>query len=580
MGFFISLGSFSFSFSLEKSFSMKQFFAFSAILLFSYVAVAQPTILNDQISLRSVTELPANVVRLNFNSVDGLIYFNTVDGDIYSVEIDTGQKTKVLTSSDHGLSNEVQGFDISGDGTFYLVGNSKNNQDFTNTSSIKRGTFNEGSWTWETVAVTEPYPLSNTFFDHIMNGIVVSPDNQTLYVNSGSRTDHGEVHSVDGRYPGLRETALTAKVFKIPADTTDLVLVDDIDQLKAKGLVFAEGIRNSFSLAFDKDGNLFATENAGERDDPGEFNFLEEGNHYGFPWRVGGNDTPMQYAGYDPDQDPLVQPETNAYQQGFFYDDPNYPTPPEGVVFTEPILNSGPDGVRYRDAISGEILNAFEEDTAISSFTGHRSMLALTFDTEGALGGEFMNDGFAMAFSGGNDNGFFLRWMDDPGKDLLHMELTEAGDTYEMTTTRVALDFISPIDAELIGNKMYIAEYRNNSWLNVGADTRIWELTFPANGTNTETQDDFASNFKLNQNYPNPFNPSTNITFELSVPGFVEINVSDALGRNITSLVNRQLSARTHSIGFNGANLSSGVYFYTLKVDGKFVSTQKMVLLK
>jgi len=51
------------------------------------------------------------------------------------------------------------------------------------------------------VVETEPYPTSNTAFDHIMNGIVVSPDGTTLYINSGSRTDHGEVHDVDGRYP-------------------------------------------------------------------------------------------------------------------------------------------------------------------------------------------------------------------------------------------------------------------------------------------------------------------------------------------------------------------------------------------
>lgn len=559
---------------------MKYIKLFLIIALLPIFLTAQPTILDDEISLRSVTELPANVVRLNFNKTDGLIYFNTVDGDIYSVDVESGIKTKVQTSSDHGLENEVQGFDISEDGTFYLVGNSKNNQDFTNTSTIKRGIIDGEEWTWETVAVTAPYPLSNTFFDHIMNGIVVSPDNKTLYVNSGSRTDHGEVHSVDGKYPDLRETAMTAKIFEIPADTTDLILPDDIIELKEKGLVFAEGTRNSFSLAFDKDGNLFATENAGERDDPGELNFLQKGKHYGFPWRVGGNDTPMQYEGYDPDEDPLVQSETNAYQQGFFYDDPDYPTPPEGVEFIEPILNYGPDGVSYRDATSGEILNAFEQDTAISSFTGHRSMLALTFDTEGMLGGEFTNDGFAMAFSGGNDNGFFLRWMDDPGKDLLHMALTVVGDSYEMSTTRIARDFISPIDAELVENKMYIAEYRNNSWLNVGTDTRIWELTFPASATNTENPKDFASKFKLNQNYPNPFNPSTKISFELSVPGFTELEVFDLLGNKISTLISRNLNAQAHTASFNASSLSSGVYYYTLKVDGIIVGSQKMALIK
>ncbi len=550
-----------------------------AIGLFISSGFAQPTILDERISLRSVTDLPSNTVRLKYNPINETLYFSTINGSIYSVDIESGNKSQLSFTEDHNLE-EVQGFDISNDGKFYIVGNIKNGNDFTNTAIIMRGTLDGSTITWETVAETEPYPLSNTFFDHIMNGIVASADNSTLYINSGSRTDHGEVHSVDGRYPDLRETALTAKILRIPADATNLYLRDDIDSLYAGGYIFAEGIRNTFSLAFDKDGNLFGPDNAGERDDPGEFNWIQEGNHYGFPWRVGGNDTPMQFEGYDPDSDVMLQPETNAYQFGFFYNDPDYPEPPEGVTFTEPILNYGPDGVMYRDPNTDTIKDAAEQDTAISSFTGHRSMLGLVFDTESALGGEFTNDGFSLAFSGGNDNGFFLRWMDDPGKDLLHMELTLVDGAYEMTSTRVAMDFISPIDAEIIGNKIYVAEYRNDSWLNVGADTRIWELTFPSNSTNVESESERPANFTLYQNYPNPFNPSTTLRFDLLVPGHVELTVTDLSGRKIQTLVDGPMSAQNHSIRFDASALSSGVYLYSLRVDDVLISTQKMVLVK
>ena len=538
---------------------------------------AQPVLFDQDLSLRSVTKLPSETVRLNYNQVDKTLYFSTLNGDIYTVDITSGTKEKVQSNADHGLS-DVQGFDISPDGRFFIVGNKKTTA--TNTATIKRGTVNEGVWTWETVAITEAYPISNTFFDHIMNGIVVSPSNKHLYVNSGSRTDHGETHTVNGLYPGLRETALTAKILKIPANSTDLFLKNNIDALKTAGYIFAEGVRNSFSLAFDKDGNLFATENAGDRDDPGELNWLQEGNHYGFPWRVGGNNTPMQYPGYNPDEDVLLQPETNAYQQRFFYNDPNYPPPPEDVTFTEPVLNYGPDAVMYRGTTTGQILNATEQDTAISSFTAHRSMLGLAFDANEELGGNYTGDGFSLAFSGDDDDGFFLRWMSDPGKDLLHIELTKNGDNYEMTTTRIVGSFISPIDAELIGNKLYVIEYRNNNWLNVGADTRIWEITFPTKSTTTEPEIDFANKFKLYQNYPNPFNPSTTISFELLVPGFVELTVSDVLGRTVEILVQERMSARTESISFNSGNLPSGVYFYSLSVDGIRIETQRMMLIK
>ncbi|RNC80111.1 MAG: T9SS C-terminal target domain-containing protein [Balneola sp.] len=552
------------------------FFILVAVILFVSQSFAQPTIHDDRITLRSVTNLPANTVRIKYNASNETLYFSTIGGDIYSVNIETGSQSQLSFTEPHNLQ-EVQGFDISNDGKFYIVGNIKDGIDFTNTATIMRGILDGTTITWEKVAETEPYPLSNTFFDHIMNGIVVSADNSTLYINSGSRTDHGEVHSVDGRYPELRETSLTAKILRIPADATDLFLPDNIDSLNANGYIFAEGIRNTFSLAFDKDGNLFGPDNAGERDDPGEFNWIQEGNHYGFPWRVGGNDTPMQFDGYDPDADIMLQPETNGYQFGFFYNDPDYPEPPEGVTFTEPLLNYGPDGVMYRNPDTDTILNAFEQDTAISSFTAHRSMLGLVFDTESALGAEFTNDGFTLAFS---DDNFFIRWMDDPGEDLLHIELTEVDGTYEMTSTRIASDFISPIDAEIIGNKVYVAEYRNDSWLNVGANTRIWELTFPVNTTNTETELESPSNFTLHQNYPNPFNPTTTLSFDLKVPGFVELTVSDLTGREVQTLVNRAMAAETHSLRFDASNLSSGVYLYSLRVDDVLISTQKMVLVK
>ncbi|GAB5409195.1 MAG: hypothetical protein BalsKO_15600 [Balneolaceae bacterium] len=37
---------------------------------------------------------------------------------------------------------------------------------------------------------------------------------------------------------------------------------------------------------------FFGTENAGDRDDSEELNWLQQGKHYGFPWVIGGNETP------------------------------------------------------------------------------------------------------------------------------------------------------------------------------------------------------------------------------------------------------------------------------------------------
>ena len=85
--------------------------------------------------------------------------------------------------------------------------------------------------------------------------------------------------------------------------------------------------------------------------------------------------------------------------------------------------------------------------------------------------------------------------------------------------------------------------------------------------------------FLLKQNYPNPFNPTTNIAFDLPKPGFVELSVYDITGKLIQNLLSQQLSPGSYNYDWDAAELSSGVYFYTLKA-GDFVSTKKMLLLK
>src|SRR6185295_883792 len=81
--------------------------------------------------------------------------------------------------------------------------------------------------TWSMLAQTEPYPMSGTGFDHLYNGLVVSPDGNSLYVNCGSRTDHGEVQSNNGLFPDTRDVALTAKVLCLPTGGSDLTLPND-----------------------------------------------------------------------------------------------------------------------------------------------------------------------------------------------------------------------------------------------------------------------------------------------------------------------------------------------------------------
>lgn len=87
------------------------------------------------------------------------------------------------------------------------------------------------------------------------------------------------------------------------------------------------------------------------------------------------------------------------------------------------------------------------------------------------------------------------------------------------------------------------------------------------------------SKFVLYQNYPDPFNPTTVIRYELPANLHVALNIFDVLGRQVQTLVNERQSAGSHSVKFEGANLASGVYFYTLEA-GQYHDTKKMLLLK
>ena len=85
--------------------------------------------------------------------------------------------------------------------------------------------------------------------------------------------------------------------------------------------------------------------------------------------------------------------------------------------------------------------------------------------------------------------------------------------------------------------------------------------------------------FTLQQNYPNPFNPVTQIKYELDRAGEVLLELFDIRGAKIKTLVNEQRPSGSHQYTFDGSQMSSGVYFYSMTTNGKS-KTRKLVLMK
>ena len=83
----------------------------------------------------------------------------------------------------------------------------------------------------------------------------------------------------------------------------------------------------------------------------------------------------------------------------------------------------------------------------------------------------------------------------------------------------------------------------------------------------------------LEQNYPNPFKLGTKIKFQVSKLSFVRLTVCDILGREVTALVNEQLSPGIYEVDFDGSNFPAGTYLYKLETD-KYAEMKKMFLIK
>lgn len=85
--------------------------------------------------------------------------------------------------------------------------------------------------------------------------------------------------------------------------------------------------------------------------------------------------------------------------------------------------------------------------------------------------------------------------------------------------------------------------------------------------------------YVLFQNYPNPFNPTTTIRFGIPQAGRIRLEVFDLLGQRLAILLDEHRPAGYHTIAFNGANFSSGIYFYRIQAN-HYIKVRKMLLTK
>ncbi|HRH67861.1 MAG TPA: PQQ-dependent sugar dehydrogenase, partial [Bacteroidia bacterium] len=322
------------------------------------------------------------------------------------------------------------------------------------------------------------------------------------------------------------------------------------------GYVFANGIRNTFDMAYDADGHLFGVENSGDRDHNEEMNWLQKGHHYGFPWKMGDTDNPQQSATFDPNADPLINHYSRSWRQGFWSNDPTFPALPPGTVLDAPIQNYGPDCDKFRDTITGDVLDASDLGITIGTFTGHRSPLGLVFDRERLLHPDYRGDGFMLSWTQGYDSCGCTTTPDtaigpyvDPSQDLVHLDLEYDSliQNFTLHAKRIVADFSHPVDDDIYGNSIYVLE---NGY---GGTSGLYEITFPFPPDCTPFAD---------IQIPDPCTPSTN-QIVIDTFGIVpnQIDVYEINGTNIHS---RTLTSGADTL----LNLSPGIYYILLRDAG------------
>ncbi|MCC5927009.1 MAG: T9SS type A sorting domain-containing protein [Bacteroidetes bacterium] len=202
-------------------------------------------------------------------------------------------------------------------------------------------------------------------------------------------------------------------------------------------------------------------------------------------------------------------------------------------------------------------------------------------DNELILTSDTVNDQFIAKYD--NDGNFlWAKQIESTGSQSL--DQTEMGDVQPFITQPMVLEY-SPFNG---GELLFSGDFDGTLYLDQIAITApanvrssfVTSFKLPVEAVSIrDANAGLVTDFELMQNFPNPFNPTTSIRFNLSEANDVRIDVFNSVGQRVKTIVNGRYAMGTHQVTFDGSNLSSGMYFYTLST-GNVRETRKMTLIK
>ena len=166
-----------------------------------------------------------------------------------------------------------------------------------------------------------------------------------------------------------------------------------------------------------------------------------------------------------------------------------------------------------------------------------------------------------------------------PGVLIMYIDATEGNDEeyWRTITTEDTIDFIVAQNRErffhaVLFDAENVDDNSGQFFLNLELIGWVW----------IERNNEHLNNsFELSQNYPNPFNPITSIKYTLHKKAHVRVEIYNAIGQKIETLIDKEQFPDIYLIKWDVSNnqLSSGVYFYQVTVNNE-VHSRRMIYLK
>ncbi|MFL3045033.1 MAG: T9SS type A sorting domain-containing protein [Candidatus Neomarinimicrobiota bacterium] len=181
-------------------------------------------------------------------------------------------------------------------------------------------------------------------------------------------------------------------------------------------------------------------------------------------------------------------------------------------------------------------------------------------------------------------------------KDVSQLDIIiNSGDIYigiieTSQTPPIGIDTDAPIDGRSYVNVSGTPPSGTNSlWVPLSnlfvGDFMIRTELDSASNVSIEDPSDVSipQEFKLGQNYPNPFNPVTTLEFDIPENAATQLALFDLSGREVMTIIDRELSAGHYRFQLDGRDLVSGIYIYQIQVNGQqesYIAARKLILLK